>query len=83
MITIDINKRKNKLYFSNHKNGGSIKNIFWFYVAQAFLLYIHNYLGAFPFTKKKLRSLLMNKNYKKKIPFHSTIEDFTPSTVLH
>ena len=82
MITIDINKRKkkvkNKLYFSNYKNGGSIKNIFRICVTQVFLLYIHNYLGAFPFTKKI--TFIINE---KKIPFHSTIEDFTPSTILH
>ena len=64
MITIDINKRKkkvkNKLYFSNHKNGGSIKNIFRFFVGQAFLLYIHNYLGAFPFIKKI--TFIINEN---------------------
>ena len=68
MITIDINKRKKS------------KSIIWFFVAQAFLQYIHNYLDAFPFTKKI--TFIINENKLKKIQFH-TIEDFMPSTVLH
>ena len=51
MITFEINKRKkkvkNKLYFSINKNGGSIQNIVWIFVVQAFLLFIPNFLDAF------------------------------------